>query len=543
MTRVGRALGARIGRVRLDLVPPRYLPWILVCWLLTLGVAALILIPGATDGVHAERAGSSGLIGVFAAPLGIRLLLVAAGGVLAGILVLVLRRRDGRPVARELGLAGAAGFPVLALAADRQWGFAAAALALLVGAEVAARRPTLASRGRSALAALLVAAVWGVLFVAQLVVGDADTRWTWIALFGFAAAFAAFGSYYGVARAAESRSLLLRPLFRDTLPALAVAGIVLAVVVLTGLRLTVARDLFPDPDPGLWSPLDTRPLSWLHAALVAALVVVLAARSVRRPLRRSRERGMTAALAVAGNADLAAGVLVIVAGLVVAAATGEVFAPGIPPVVVAAFKFAGVVVITAVAMLPVFGGTAARVLALITGAYLVPLTLHGLLDQAGIALPPGIAGFPATPVQVALFLLAVAVVGAVIPAVRGTLGAALVVRLAVVPLVAVHAGWLLPAAWSGFGRIVLVVGVVLALLFLLPKLAVDRDRHALDLLAASAGQLLALAVFVLALPSFLDDPQLVVLGLFWLSVAVIAALTMRTVDDHEEREVSPSDTR
>jgi hypothetical protein len=97
----------------------------------------------------------------------------------------------------------------------------------------------------------------------------------------------------------------------------------------------------------------------------------------------------------------------------------------------------------------------------------------------------------------------------------------------------VHAGWLLPAAWSGLGRIALVVGVVLAVLFLLPKLAADRDRHALDLLAASGGQLLALVVFLLALPSFLDDPQIIVLGLFWLSVAVIAALTVRTADDEE----------
>ena len=533
MSRVGRALAARVGRVRLDLVPPPYLPWILVCWLLTLGVATLILIPGATDDVTASRAGSSGLTGVFAAPLGIRVLLVAAGGVLAGVLVLVLRRRDGRPVARESGLAVAAGFPVLALAADRQWGFALAALALLVVAEIAAHRRALASRGGATAVAVLVAAVWAVLLVAQVVVPEAGARWTWIALFGFAAAFAAFGSYYGVARAAESRSRLLRPLFRDTLPALAVGGLVLAAVVVTGLRLTVARDLFPDPDPRLWTPFGTSPSSWLHAVLVAVLVVVLAARSVRRPRRRSRERGVTAALAVVGNADLAGGVLVIVAGLVVAAATGEVFAPGIPSVVIAALKFAGVVAITVVALLPTFRGTAARALALITGAYLVPLTLHGLLDRAGVALPPGIAGFPATPVQVALLLLAVAVVGVIVPAARRMLGASLVVRLAVVPLVAVHAGWLLPAAWSGFGRVVLVVGVVLALLFLLPKPAADRDRHGLDLLSASAGQLLALAVFVLALPSFLDDPQLVVLGLFWLSVAVIAALTVRTTGDED----------
>jgi len=37
-----------------------------------------------------------------------------------------------------------------------------------------------------------------------------------------------------------------------------------------------------------------------------------------------------------------------------------------------------------------------------------------------------------------------------------------VLRLAVVPLIAVHAGWLLPVAWSGLGRWLLVLGIVAA---------------------------------------------------------------------------------
>lgn len=534
MSRLGLALGSRVGRVRLDLVPARHRPWVIACWALTLGAIVVILIPGATDAITATRAdesGSSALLGRFTAPLGIRVFIVAATAVLAGTFVLVLRLRDVPTIGRELGLALAAGFPALALAADRHVGFAVAALALLVAAEVVAHMPVI--RGGGVLVALLTVAAWGVLLVVQFGIEDTASGWTWIALFGFAAAFAAFGSYYGVARAAESRAGRMAALFRDDLPTPAVIGLVVAAVVLTGLRLTVARDLFPDPDPALWTPLGQPALSWVHAAIVAALVVLVAARSVRHPLRRSRERRVTAALAVAGNADLAAGVIVILAGLVVAAASGEFFAPDIPPVAVAVLKVAGVVVITLVALLPPFRGTAARALAVVTGAYLVPLTLHGLLVEAGVALPPGVAGFPATPVQVTLLLLVVAVVGAAVPAVRRALGAALVVRLAVVPLVAVHAGWLLPAAWSELGRLVLVVGVVLALLFLLPELARDRDRHAVDLLTASGTQLLALVVFLLALPSFLDDPQLVVLGLFWLSIAVIAALTVRTTHGAE----------
>jgi hypothetical protein len=532
-------IGERVGRLRLRSIPAPYLAWVLACWVVALLLAAAILLPGGTDGIVAQQAGSSGLVGIFTAPLGIRLLVVAAGGILTGTLLVALLIRErldfapARRVARELALGAAGGFPVLALAADRQWVFAGAALVVLGLAEVAAHRPSAATRAGTTLVGLLAAATWGVLFVAQLTTPTAARGWAWIALFGFAAAFAAFGSYYGVARAAESRVAWVRPLFRDDIRPVVVAGIVAAVVVLVVLRLTVARDLFPSPDPELWSPFAKAPISWAHAVAVGALVVAVAARSVRRPLRRTRERRVTAALAVAGNVDLALGIAVILVAMAVAAVTGGFLIPDVPPIVVAVLKFAGVAAITVVALLPSFRGTAARALAIVSGAYLVPLTLNGLLGAAGVTLPPGLAGYPASPVQVMLVLLVVAVVGVAVPAVRREFGGGLVARFAVVPIVAVHAGWLLPAVWSDAGRIILVVGVLAAVLLLLPRRAEDRDQHALDVLGASGGQVLALGVFALALPSFLNDSQLVVLGLFWLSVAVIAALTVRVADDPE----------
>jgi hypothetical protein len=541
---LGGGIGERVGRLRLRSIPAPYLAWVLACWVVALLLAAAILLPGGTDGIVARQAGSSGLVGIFTAPLGIRLLVVAAGGILTGTLLvglLIRERLDSAParrVAREVALGAAGGFPALALAADRQWVFAGAALVVLGLAEVAAHRPSVASRAGTVLVGLLAAASWGVLFVAQLTVPTAAVGWAWIALFGFAAAFAAFGSYYGVARAAESRVAWLRPLFRDDLRPVVVAGIVAAVAVLVVLRLTVARDLFPSPDPELWSPFAKAPISWAHAVAVGALVVAVAARSVRHPLRRARERRVTAALSVAGNADLALGIAVILVAMALAAVTGGFLIPEVAPVLVAVLKFVGVVAITVVALLPPFRGTAARALAIVSGAYLVPLTLNGLLGAAGVTLPPGLAGYPASPVQVMLALLVVAVVGAAVPAVRREFGTGLVVRFAVVPIVAVHAGWLLPAVWSDSGRFLLVAGVLVAVLFLLPRLAEDRDQHALDVLGASGGQVLALAVFALALPSFLNDSQLVVLGLFWLSVAIIVALTVRVEDDPAQAETT-----
>jgi hypothetical protein len=541
---VGSGVVARLGRVRPDRIPAPYLAWVIACWVLALLLAVAILLPGGTDGIVAEPAGASGLVGIFTAPLGIRLLVVAAGGVLTGTLLVALLVREqlevapARRVAREVALGVAGGFPVLALAADREWVFAGAALVVFGFAELAAHRPSVMTRAGTVLAGLLAAAVWAVLFVAQLTTSTAAGGWAWIALFGLAAAFAAFGSYYGVARAAESRARWFQPLFRDDLSAFVVAGVVATVVAIVALRLTLARDLFPAPDPELWSPFAKAPISWLHAAAVGAVVVAVAARSVRQPLRRSRERRVTAALAVAGNVDLALGLVVILVAMVVAAVAGGFVIPEVSPVVIAALKFAGVVAITVVALLPPFRGTAARALAVVSGAYLVPLTLNGVLGAAGVALPPGLAGYPASPVQVMLVLLVVAVAAVTVPAVRRSFGTGLVVRLAVVPIVAVHAGWLLPGAWTDAGRLVLVVGVLLAVLFFLPPLADDPDRHALDVLSASGGQALALAVFALALPSFLNDSQLVVLGLFWLSVAVIAALTVRVTPEPEPAPAS-----
>ncbi len=74
------------------------------------------------------------------------------------------------------------------------------------------------------------------------------------------------------------------------------------------------------------------------------------------------------------------------------------------------------------------------------------------------------AGFAPSPVQVAMLLVAVALVMAVINLVRHYRRPSLIARFAAVPVIAVHAGWLLPAVWTQFG---LVVGVAIALVTLL----------------------------------------------------------------------------
>jgi len=530
-------MSARLDRVRLDKVPAATRPWIVACWALTLAIAVVLLVPGLTDEVAVDPVGAAHILDRFLAPVWLRMLLVAAsGGVAAVAVVLALLRRaadagGSSRVRREAAIALAA-FPALASTADRHLVPAVVAGVLFVATEVLAHtgRPT---RFRAAVTGVVAFLPWAVLAAAQAFV-EAD-GWTWAVLFGLAAGFAAFGSYYGVQRAAESRTAAVTFLFRTRMPPLAVFGVVAAVAVLVVLRLTVLREVFPEPDPTLWSPFAKEsPLSWVHAALVAALIVVVGWRSTRRPLRRFGERRIAAALAAVGNVELVLGSLVIVGALLVAVVLGVASFPDAWLAWVPAIKVAGVVVIGLSALLPWMRGTAARVLAGISAVYLLPATTQGALVAEGVELPPGIAGFAATPVQIMLVLLVASVVLAVVGISRAGVPRPLVLRLAIVPFIAVHAGWLLPVAWSGLGRWLLVLGIVASLVLFLPAPDADPAKRGIGLLAASGAQLLAITVAALAIPSLYEDGTLVVLGLLWLAVTVVVSLVVETREPDEE---------
>jgi hypothetical protein len=353
-----------------------------------------------------------------------------------------------------------------------------------------------------------------------------------VSLFGVAAAFAAFGSYYGVARAAESRSSKLRFLYRGDLHPMLVLGILIVCVCLVIVRLTVARELFPPPDPQLWSPFGRSAVSWAIAATVAGLIVVISVRASRQPLTRFGERRVVGALAVLGNLHLVVSVAVIIAGMAVAVRSGATAMPEDWLQFVPILKVAGVLVLGLAVLLPWFRGTAARWIGLITAVFLLPQTIVGAFGTVGLTAAGPLDELPATPVQVLLIVLGAAFVLAIWNLIRPTaeINPSLVTRLAVVPLIAVHAGWLLPAAWSGLGRVVIVVGVLVALFWLMPPVAADKVRHTFNVVGASAAQLLTLVVFVLAIPSLFEDGALIVLGLLWLSIPIIAALTIDTVE-------------
>ncbi|HEV7742166.1 MAG TPA: hypothetical protein VGO65_07085 [Pseudolysinimonas sp.] len=540
--RMLRGLGRRVVRLRPSLIPRAYLPLVLACWAFTLVLAGLILLPGAMDQPDVSAGTGGDPMTGFFAPQPRRVLLLVAAAILAagGAVIALLGPRvnhlaDGRTargarLMREIAIAALAGFPAFALAADRSWAAALWALGFLVVAEVVthtplATAPMASNPARTVLVpALTVALPWVVLIAAQFASGSGT--WTWISLFWFGASFAAFSAFYSIARVAESRGRAMVFLFRNDVHPVLVVGIVLAAAGVLAVRLTVARDLFNPADASIWTPFVKQPMSWAVATAVAVLVCGIALRASHRPLARRGERRVVAAIAAIGTVDLIIALAVVLAGMVISAVSGAQWSSSDWVDAYPALQFYLVLALGVVFLVvPVFRGTAARAITLVSTLYLLPAL--GLI-AFGDRLPLWVSA--ATSVQIALELVAAAFLLALWNLVRPRqrVAPSVIVRLSLVPVLALHAGPLLPAAWTGFGRVVIVLAVLAALLLFMPKVAADPRRHALDVVRASWLQLLVLVVYALAQPSLFEDATQSTLGVLWLSVTAMAALSFDT---------------
>jgi hypothetical protein len=140
-----------------------------------------------------------------------------------------------------------------------------------------------------------------------------------------------------------------------------------------------------------------------------------------------------------------------------------------------------------------------------------------------------VPAFWAKPPQVAGLLAVGAAALFVATLVRPQLGIPrrLILRLALIPLVAVHATALLPAPWeSMLGRAVLVVGVLVAVLLFAPVATADPLHRGERLLRRTTAQVAALVVFALALPSVLRGETFEIAGTLWLAIPVAAVLCL-----------------
>jgi hypothetical protein len=528
LRRFAASLGRRVSRLRPDLLRGGYLALAIACWVFTGVMAVVLLVPGLVE--EARFFEIPGGFAVFFAPLWLRVTLAAAATVLVmvGVTSALLSAgfaEHGRAttVAREVGIAATALYPAFALSADRSWQPALVALALALVAEAVIHFPVTKPRP---LAGATVGLPWLVLLAYQFTRIAGEVSWVWLALFWFAASFAAVSLFYGVARAAESRSRALHFLFRNDLRPLVVVAIVGAAFAILILRLTLGRDAINATDAFLWNPWPKQPMSWVLAGIVSVLIVVTAIRASRRPLARLGERRVTVAIGAIGTVEMPIALVVVITGMVIAAITGTAWASDEWVDAYPALQFFLVLALGLAALLPRFRGTAARAIALVSVVYLAPaLFVIAYFDW----LPSFVS--VATPVQIAIILAGMSLLlfawNVIVPARR--VATSVIVRLAAVPVIAIHAGLLLPAAWSGIGRIVIVVLVLAALFLFMPRVAADPRRHAFDVLRASWLQLLALVVFALALPGPFKDETQATLGVLWLSITVIAALSFDTV--------------
>ncbi|MFE6257192.1 hypothetical protein [Agromyces sp. NPDC057865] len=532
LQRIGAAFAKRTRRLRPDRVHGGFLMVLLTLWVSAV-VTAVVLVFMDPDQVNLQPASGGDPVDRFFAPLWLREVLMAAIAVLA-VSACVLAalsadlggaRSQRREVRYEVVLAVAAGFPAFALAADRQLLLAGIASVAFLGVEITAHLPVIGRRGWASIPiiAALVLVPWLIMLIAQLFGGVPSGGWTWASLFWFAATFAVFGAYYGLVRASEVRVKgLAFTKRRDLRPAVAWTC-VLIVLGLVILRSTVANGLFNESDAEIWTPWQKAPTSWVIAASVAMFIALAAVRSSIRPFRRYGERLIAGTIAATGVLELVLSWVAVVIGMIVAIVSGANVLPDAWVDWYQPVQLAIIVLLAVVACLPAFRRTASRAIAWASALYLIP----ALLLIVFIANAPSWYSV-ATSVQVVLVLLAIAIALGLWNLVGRThsVGWRVVARLAVVPLVVVHAGLLLPAVLDWSARYVLIVGAVLSLLLFLPKVAADPRRRALDLIGASSAVLLSFVVAVMALPSTFKAETWGVTGTLWLPITVITGLVL-----------------
>lgn len=523
----GTAVMTRLARLRLAGIPAPAAVLVVVGWITIAVLLALASIPGFLDAALVATLDPP-------TPRWIRVVILAACAAVAagGVVSTVLGRARAnasplRVVLRDVGAAAPGAVLGGLLLVSEAHLPAGAAFGAAIATVIALHLP-LPLVATCVVAGLFAVAPWGAVIAAQFIDPDIGLfGWVWIILLPIAAGLAAFGALYGAARTAETRAGGLRGIFREDLPRWGVALLIAAALGIVAARYTVLRGLFGEYDELLWA-FRIAP-SWIHAAAVAAAIVAVALASTRRPLARVGRR-----LATAGFGAAAALELVLLGPLVITIAVSSILtgsAVDVSDVALAAAPWVSVGIILLLAIVvahPVFAGSAGRWMTWLGALYVLP---GGMASAAGPAWDD-IPAFWAKPPQVAGLLAVGAAVLFVAALLRPHLGIPrrLILRLAIIPLVAVHATALLPAPWeSALGRTVLVIGLVVAVLLFAPVATADPVHRGERLLRRTTAQLAGLVVFVLALPSVLRGETFEIAGTLWLAIPVAAVLCLTLV--------------
>ncbi|GAA2223827.1 hypothetical protein N1031_00790 [Herbiconiux moechotypicola] len=523
-------------RVRLDGLPRSLCAVVVVLWLAWIAAAVVLLVPGAVEPFAPETLGGAAVPTDDDSFLVVWTVLLATSALSSGAATVLLQLRAGADAGRDhervrrtvvaalvaLGTALVPAFflvgagSLLAVGVTLWLGFAATGLALAGG--LSGRIPLIVSAGAAAACAWLPLGLDALVSVVPLSMVSS------YAILGSAAvAVTGFVTIAGVASAAESANATAGSVERRRVRTLPTALVLAGVLVVLVLRYTVLNEVFGEAESELWS-LRTW-WSWPHAAVIAALVVVAALRSASAPFSSLGQRTVTVLVSIsAGLSNLVLVVLSVVL-FAVLFVTGTVSDPSGYLGLVHLVSLAVLLMVLVIVFRRRYRRSTGRVGAVVALVYLVPFVgslVLGLRDR-------GVPVFWASPTQVVVLLVLTATaLFAVSLGRRRPVDHGMILRLAVIPVAAVHAGELIPAVWDdALSRPVVIVLSLAAFLLLSPPRHPDARVTARRLVASSALQVAILGTFATSVVLDYDAQLFTVVAVIWLAVPVSAMLVCR----------------
>ena len=334
------------------------------------------------------------------------------------------------------------------------------------------------------------------------------------------------------AQSLEERREAATPVLDRPRPLLLTLGVL---VVKAGLVAIVLLGVFGEllGPRDIWTLHPEAPLSWLHAAVLGSLTIVLAVRAQSRPVAASG-LGASTGVAIGVSAMLS---LSLAALMVVMMVQSGLDPAGPVSTWDAEVEWYGAHAQELQLAVTLVLGLAAGVLAIVrrrltTGsllmmlvvAWLVPGSVGLILRGHGTDMPR----FWATPLQVEIAITAAVAVGLV--ALR-RVPQQVWLRLLIIPAVVIYAGILLPdSSDDTMWRVLMLAGVVWLLAVRSPEAPEDPHRRTVAVLGLVGGQLLIVALYVLGLSwaNFRGEIELSAeLAFYLLAVPVAMVLAVR----------------
>jgi hypothetical protein len=443
-------------------------------------------------------------------------------------------RTSGFPwsaVAISVAVAAGACLPLIALARDQPWVATicgAAALAGVVIAVVSCARRAIGLGWLALGAGAVCAAPWLVSAILTSTQSGVEAANLWRLVGFIGVEVFSLAAFYGFSTAARRRADVSRRVLAARVSRVWLAAAVGGALLVMILRFTVAGGLFADPY-GLWSP--RTPAAWPMSALLAGLIAYMALRSERRPLQDRGFGGLLGVLVV-GFAYPSAVMALAVVGETLSQLVG-VPSPDYTGLIECGRFSCVSLVWSAVAaslvvfiVLPRWRRTTARAAAIVATPYLVAGTAAPTIDE----LWPGGPAWWASPAPIVLVLVIIACAVAIGQwfGIWEEVSRSALLRLAVFPVVVLHAIDLLPAFIDGRAQTVVAILLLVAvMLLLLPPVASDPVRQTAALTGAAVSVLFGLLGTVLVTMQPERGPATAALATLMLSVPVITVLVLR----------------